>query len=223
MCLPRALSALVALVAVTTAAACTSDRGQLTAPPLVGAESSSPPEPRDDGAIRTVGIIGDSITVGSERALVDAVEDLGLDVVSVDAASGRRLVEPGGVGSGVEAAARVAAYQPDVWVVALGTNDVANLGSVEEYAVAIDSVLREVPAGAPVVWVDVYVASADDASADFNRVLRRRLDDRGAATVVDWAERADDEGILRDGVHPSEPGGEVFADLVASSVATWLE
>lgn len=221
MRLSRALTALAPLVAVL-AVGCTSDRGQLTAPPLEGAASTSPPAP-GDATIRTVGIVGDSITVGSEVALVDAIEDLGLDVVTVDAASGRRLVEPGGVGSGVEAAARVAAHAPDLWVVALGTNDVANLESVEEYAVAVDEMLRNVPSDAPLVWVDVYVAHAADASADFNRVLRQRLDERGAATVVDWADRADDDGVLRDGVHPSGEGGELFAALVASAVAARVE
>jgi lysophospholipase L1-like esterase len=132
------------------------------------------------------------------------------------------MVVDAGVGSGVEAAGRVAAVDPDLWVVALGTNDVANLDGVEAYATAIDTLLGAVPDDAPLVWIDVYVDTAEEASATFNRVLRDRLGQRGGATVVDWASVADDDGVLYDGVHPGEDGNLVFADRAADGVAAWL-
>ena len=122
----------------------------------------------------------------------------------------------------MEAVERVAETEPDLWVVALGTNDVANLDSVEGYATAIDTLLAAIPDGAPVVWVDTYVDVAEDASASFNRVLRARLAQRGAATVVDWASVADDDGVLRDGVHPDDDGNVIFAGRVADGVAAWV-
>ena len=194
---------------------CSSDR--LTGP-AVGTTVPGPTA----AEIRTVGVIGDSITVGAESALRAALEGLGLRVARVDAESGRRMVVDAGVGSGVEAAGRVAAVDPDLWVVALGTNDVANLDGVEAYATAIDTLLDAVPDDAPLVWIDVYVDTAEEASATFNRVLRDRLGQRGGATVVDWASVADDDGVLYDGVHPGEDGNLVFADRAADGVAAWL-
>ncbi len=214
---------LLVLVAASVAlAACNSGRGELTAPPVGGSDPTAPAGEGAGEARETVGIIGDSITVGSQDAIVAAVEALGVEVVAVDAASGRRLVADGTVGSGVDAARRVAAADPDVWVVALGTNDVPNLEAQEDYAVAIDRMLREVPEDVPLVWVDVYVEWDETATGAFNGVLRDRVDARGSTVVVDWAARAAAEDLLRDGVHPTERGGLVFADLVAAGVATWL-
>jgi lysophospholipase L1-like esterase len=218
----RRLLVVLAAAASVALAACTSGRGELTAPPVGGSDPTAPTGEAAREAPETVGIIGDSITVGSEEAVVAAVEALGVEVVAVDAASGRRLVADGTVGSGVDAARRVAAVDPDVWVVALGTNDVPNLEAQEDYAVAIDRMLREVPEDVPLVWVDVYVEWDETATAAFNRVLRDRVDARGSTVVVDWAARAAAEDLLRDGVHPTERGGLVFADLVAAGVATWL-
>lgn len=219
----RLLALAATALALAGPAGCSSGRGGLTAPPVGGSDPTVPAAAAERPDVETVGIIGDSITVGSQDAIVAAVEALGVDVVAVDAASGRRLVADGTVGSGVDAARRVAAVDPDVWVVALGTNDVPNLETPDDYAVVIDRLLREVPGDTPLVWVDVYVEWDETATAEFNRVLRDRVDARGSTVVVDWAARAAaEEDLLRDGVHPSERGGLVFAGLVADGVAAWL-
>ena len=75
---------------------------------------------------------------------------------------------------------------PDLWVIALGTNDVANYAP-EEYRPAIVELLAAVPADAPLVWVDTYLDEHQDLSALFNVELRTALGERGQATVVDWA------------------------------------
>ena len=214
--LPTVLVPLAAASALAVTA-CSSGRDGLGGP-SAGAVTSM--ARRAD--IASVGVIGDSITVGAEPALRSRLEGLGLDVLAVDAANGRRIAVDGGVGSGVEAAARVAAVEPDLWVVALGTNDVANLDGPEAYATAIDTMLAEVPDDVPVVWVDIYFDGAEDASDTFNTVLRERLAQRGNATAVDWATVADDDGVLRDGVHPGADGNLVFAGRVADGVAAWL-
>ncbi len=214
--LPTVLVPLAALSALVVAA-CSSERDGVSAPPAGTATTIAV---RAD--IDSVGVIGDSITVGAEPALRSTLEGLGLDVLAIDAANGRRIAVDGGVGSGVDAAARVAAVDPDLWVVALGTNDVANLDGPEAYATAIDSMLAEVPGDVPLVWVDIYYDDAEDASDTFNTVLRERLAQRGNATAVDWASVADDDGVLRDGVHPGDDGNLVFAGRVADGVAAWL-
>jgi lysophospholipase L1-like esterase len=215
---------MAAMVVAAVGAGCTSDRGQLTGSPLGGTDATAGSgAPVVAPTIETVGILGDSITVGSEAEIVDAVRDLGVAVVEVDAESGRRLVADSGVDSGVDAARRVTALDPDVWVVALGTNDVPNPEGAEEYSVVIDELLRQLPVDDRVVWVDVHVDDAAAASDAFNVALRDRLADRGRAVIVEWSAHADGAGMLRDGVHPTAAGGLVFADLVADGVAAWLE
>ena len=205
-----------AVAAALGAAACSSERAGVSAPPAGATTIATAAD------IDSVGVIGDSITVGAEPALRTTLEGLGLDVLAVDAASGRRIAVDGGVDSGVDAAERVAALDPDLWVVALGTNDVANLDGPQAYAMAIETMLAEVPRDAPLVWVDIYFDGAEDASDAFNVVLRERLAQRGNASAVDWASVADDDGVLRDGVHPGADGNLVFAARVADGVAARL-
>ena len=40
--------------------------------------------------------------------------------------------------------------------------------------------------------------------------------------VVDWASLAEEDGVLRDGIHPSGYGIEQFARLVTDAVGQWM-
>jgi lysophospholipase L1-like esterase len=147
-----------ALLAATVA--CSSERDAVTAPPF--GESTVPTAPASDrvtaDGIRSVAMVGDSITVGSEPALEDAFESLGLEDFDIDAENGRRITDDDSdIDSGVGAVATLARRDPpDLWVIALGTNDVANYAS-DEYAAVIAELLATIPADAPIVWVDIYV------------------------------------------------------------------
>lgn len=205
---------LLAVLVLTLLAACSgddwADRGRVT-------PESAPTTA--DPRFETVGIVGDSITVGAEAAIVIVVEGMGVDDVAVDALSGRRMTT--GPDPGVQAVGRVVAEDPDLWVVALGTNDVANLTGPEEYGAAIDQLLAVIPADAPLVWIDVYLAMWPEESAEFNETLRDRLADRGHATAVDWASIAAADGVLGDGVHPTDSGNLRFAAAIAGGIANW--
>ena len=85
---------------------------------------------------------------------------------------------------------------PDLWVIALGTNDVANYRP-EDYPAAINELLAAIPADAPVLWVDCYLDDYRDPSEQFDGVLRQVLAVRGNARVVDWASVAGEDGVLR--------------------------
>jgi lysophospholipase L1-like esterase len=169
--------------------------------------------------VNRVAVIGDSITDGSAEALQQAFAGLGLTDVEINAETGRRMLKSGSSSSGIDGIEEVLATgaPPDLWVIALGTNDVANYTSAE-YASAINQLLAALPQGARVVWVDCYLDAYQTASRDFDVVLRQVLAERGNATVVDWASIAAEDGVLRDGIHPSGFGREEFARRVAEAV-----
>jgi lysophospholipase L1-like esterase len=219
------------LVAIGLVTACSSDRGSLTAPSF-GEPDASAPTTRPDvsavanasGEIQSVAMVGDSITVASMAPLEDGYLALGLDVRAIDADDGRRIVAEGSAnGSGLDAVSALAATDPpDLWVIALGTNDVLQYAGAEEYRAAIGALLTAVPVNAPVVWVDTYLAEDPAQCDEFNSALRDTLDFRGTASVADWAAVASGDGVLADGVHPSSEGTQQFAAVVMAAVQPWL-
>ena len=222
---PRSFGVALVVTLAALAAACSSDRGALSAPPSVPA-TGSVARPRGTGltAIDSVAMVGDSITVRAQDALADGFRSLGLDVRAIDAASGRRMTAEGGAdGSGVAAVSALAAGDPpELWVIALGSNDVFQYDTAEEYRDQIIAVLRAIPADAPIVWVDAYLADDPARSDEFNQALRDTLAFRGTSSVADWAALAPGDGVLSDGIHPSDQGVQQFADLVMNSVQPWL-
>lgn len=214
----------VAAPLVTLAAAgCSADREASSAPPLtIEVAGSVDPTPATAPGldVDTVAVVGDSITVGSSDQLTEAFAAIGIDDVEISAEDGRRMVSSSDITSGLDGVAEVLedGDAPDLWVVALGTNDVANY-PVEEYAEVINELLAAIPADAPVVWVDCYLEDYQTRSAAFGDTLRQVLAARGNATVVDWQSVAAGDGVLTDGVHPSGFGKTEFARVVTEAVA----
>ena len=207
---------------------CAADRDDVSGPPVAGVGDTVAPVVVTGGfaagPIRSVAMVGDSITLGSEPALRQAFGELRVDLIAIDAENGRRMTIDGAVNSGLEAVDDVAADgPPDLWVVALGTNDVGHYDGPDEYRAAIDDVLAALPADVPLVWVGVYLEADAERSEAFNETLREVLDERGNATIVDWATTADDGDVLADGVHPDDNGTTLFALLVAGGVSDWLD
>ena len=203
------------------AAACSADRDPAVAPSSTTAGSSGTPAVAAV-PVDSLAMVGDSITFGSMDALEQGFATLDLDDVEIDAEGGRRMVVDGLMSSGLDAVSEIAVEDPpDLWVIALGTNDVANY-EPEEYRAAIDELLAAVPPDVPVVWVDTYLDEYRDLSALFNVELREALAERGQSTVVDWATIASQEGVLSDGIHPSGFGIEQFTDRVVDAVDEWM-
>jgi lysophospholipase L1-like esterase len=203
-------------------ASCAAERGDATAPPFedavttsLGATPASTAPP-----IQSIAMVGDSITNGSEVELREQLATLDVEVKAIDAEDGRRIVAGDSVTPGIEAVRALAAGDPpDLWVIALGTNDVGT--GPEVYTPGIAELVAAIPAGAPIVWVDVYLADSPDASAAFNETLRATLEARGQSSVVAWAGLAEEDGVLRDGIHPSGYGIEQFAEMVTAAVGEW--
>ncbi len=176
----------------------------------------------------SVVVVGDSITEGSRRELDDALATAGFTEVVIEAVSGRRIAIGNGTTeplAGVDTLRNVVGFgaRPDVWVFALGSNDVGKY-SQAEYEPLLDAMIDQIPSDAPLVWVDVYVEHNPEGTAQFNELVRRRLRDRGHATVASWFQFASDPAadVLQDDrLHPNVAGRTRFAALVTeAAIAT---
>lgn len=171
-----------------------------------------------------VAMVGDSLTVGSSGHLEALAAELEIDLV-INAEVGRRMTVSGTVDSGVSAVEDILAEfgEPDLWVVALGTNDIAQYDTVDAYTQQIDALLAVIPEDAPIVWIDVYVVAYPEQSATINDALRQRLSDRPETRMSSWSDIADGDGVLSDGIHPSDEGRVEFVALVDEAISSWLD
>jgi lysophospholipase L1-like esterase len=167
-------------------------------------------------------VIGDSIALSAEPYVVPALESLGIEVVAYDAVENRRMVNgSNAVSSGRQAIRDVVegAVEPDLWIVALGTNDVGALTGREPWEEAVEDVLATIPEGADVVWVDTSVRPLDEYAAQFNDTLRDEAQWRNDVWVLDWHGRAADDGLVTDdGVHLSSTGRIEYARMIADGL-----
>ncbi len=171
---------------------------------------------------RDVVMIGDSITVGSATGLEAAAELLGVKL-TIYAEVGRRITVGRNPAAGVEVIVDVLDEGvPDLFVIALGTNDIGKYASQDEYEAQINQLLVLVPDGTPVAWINTYLRDDLNDSAQFNAALIAALENRGNATIAKWSNIASEDGVLEDGIHPSDDGRAQFADLVGGEIDSWL-
>ena len=183
--------------------------------------------PAPEVAARTkFAMVGDSITKASTKSLTTVLQGQGFLDITIKAEVSRRIAVGDGKSeplSGVKTLLTMISegVAPDVWAIAMGTNDVGKYKSCDEYAALIDQMLSMPDATVPIVWVDVYNPNQIAGTKMFNAVLRERAAARGNTTVQSWFELASDpkEKILRtDHIHPNEKGTVVFADLVSTAL-----
>jgi lysophospholipase L1-like esterase len=171
---------------------------------------------------REVVVIGDSITVGSAPLILAAADADDVDV-TVLAEVGRRITVGSQPSSGSDVVREVFDEDdPDLLVVALGTNDIGKYTTIDEYAAQIQEFLALVPAETPVAWINTYLSRTPDDSSAFNAALLDTLRARGNATIGRWSSIAQRDGMLRDGIHPTDEGAQEFAGLVGDQIAGWL-
>jgi hypothetical protein len=171
-------------------------------------------------------MVGDSITKASSKPLTTVLERLGYTEIKIEAEVSRRIDVGDGKSeplSGVKTMFTMMSegVAPDVWAIAMGTNDVGKYPDAEAYASLIDEMMSMPDKKVPIVWVDVYNPNQLAGTKMFNLVLRDRAAQRGNATVLSWFDLAADpkEKILRsDHIHPNEAGTLVFADLVSKAL-----
>jgi lysophospholipase L1-like esterase len=194
--------------------------------------------------IDTVVMVGDSITVASTPQLETMFEQLGFDNVVIESKVGKRTsLSFGSNPSGSQVAENLVNFihslggadtasadddpfdhSNELWVVALGTNDIDQYSDPAERAAAINEMLQTVPDESPLIWVDTFFRDRPDGTAEINDTIRARVGQRDNSVIAPWSAVADDEGNLRtDGVHPREQGSIVFANVVGNAIIEFLQ
>jgi lysophospholipase L1-like esterase len=206
---------------VTTAAT-------VAAPTVEPTVVSSEPVPAapEPPARPVVAVIGDSLAYSVATELDSRLRAVGTEPV-LDVAPGRRIPTlglDGQITSGLDVARSLRPLQPDVWVVQLGTNDVAYEPlDQSRYAFWIIAQLEAAGPDAPVVWVNVHRADRPAEAAAFDAVLALLDAERPQLRVADWAAVAATEPVLApDGVHLAPEGAGRYAAVIADAVAAAL-
>jgi GDSL-like lipase/acylhydrolase family protein len=185
---------------------------------------------------RQVAHIGDSTSVGMVSAavlphrsqrLAARYARVGVRSSLVDASGGRSVVEamPGQVnGYGVAAHWDAHRYH-GCWVIALGTNDTANVaaGSAISRPARI-TMMMAAAHGQPVMWVNVKTLAPGGPWSEhnmrlWNAALRRACVRYPNMRVYDWAAAARDGWFIPDGIHYTPAGYAHRARLIARALA----
>ncbi len=167
----------------------------------------------------TVAVVGDSLTLSAVEELDAWLTDLGLDVLVIDGVENRRMTHrTRTVSSGADAIAAILADEsPDLWVIALGTNDVG--GGTSSLREDVGTLLDLIPDRVPVVWVDLWIRDLPGEIADDNDAIRSVVASRPRSIVVDWHSFGDDDGLIAsDGVHLTSSGQRMFAASIAARI-----
>jgi GDSL-like Lipase/Acylhydrolase family len=221
----RTLLAIGALAVVAFACSEGDDAGLEPLSPL--GTGGDPAGGEESGSQPTVAVIGDSITFMSTDPLRADLSGIGLDVRAIDAQIGRRITagEGGRPYPGTDIVEFIAnSDPPDVWVIALGTNDIGQYADAEEFAVQVQALLDLLPDDAPLAWVDTWAGDRLEETRLVNDTLRAVVGERDNAVVVDWFSHGNDDGVVSDDqVHPTPDGTLVFGQVVADGVETLFE
>ena len=199
--------------------------------------------PHEAGAARrastsctAIAHIGDSISVGmtSESYLPREADRLeaqyervGARDVRLEISGARSAVERhDGRPNAVEAAEdlRDEGFH-GCWVIAIGTNDAANVAAGSSYGASerIDRVM-EVVGDDPVLWVDAKTTTDDGFYADshmrlFNQALSKAHARHPTLEVFRWSDVALSSWYSPDGIHYTSTGYARRAALIAAAVA----
>ena len=170
----------------------------------------------------TVAVVGDSLTLSAEDEIIRALNAEEMHVLAIDGVESRRMIHGDStLTPGVDAIERIRTEsEPGLWVIALGTNDVASVGSADGFRDQMREVLELVPDDDPVVWVDLWIEGQETSVSDANRQIRSELRRRsGGGVVVDWYSHGTEDGIITgDGVHLTELGQDLYATSIAAAI-----
>jgi hypothetical protein len=201
---------------------------------------AAPAQVSDAAALRSscraIAHIGDSISVGMDsRAYIPRASDrlrgryeaLGAARVELDISGARSVVEHlEGQRNGFEAARQIRKKGFEgCWVIALGTNDAANVAVGSGYGASerIDRMMAVI-GDDPVLWIDVVTRARRGAYAEehmerFNQALAKAHARYPQLQVYEWSDDALDQWFTGDGIHYTADGYAYRAALIAGAVA----
>jgi lysophospholipase L1-like esterase len=183
-----------------------------------------------------VAYIGDSISLGMVSATTPQrptaefeklMAEVGVTDLQVEVSGGRSIVE---TLPGQENAVTVAQRLRDAgfagcWVIAIGTNDAANIAAgaarqADERVVAIMSVVGS----DPVLWIDAASVATSGYWAvpnveAWDRVLAADIASYPGARIAPWSGYVRSEWFESDGIHITAAGAAARAKFVANALA----
>src|SRR5262249_32815204 len=162
--------------------------------------------PRPAGAI---GLIGDSVLIGLDPYIAGDLAAAGWGPIHYWAGTGTRVPADNPLGaSTVLRLWRAQGFDPAVWIIGVGADDVAFVGSAVAASEAdIDIMLDEIGPDRDVVMATIQHHN-DGWAANWNQALRNVAARRRALHVVEWQAEADQHPSWwgGDGVHLSPTG-----------------
>jgi peptidoglycan/LPS O-acetylase OafA/YrhL len=199
----------------------------------------APPASKTAGlrtSCQAVAHIGDSTSEGMVSAdylanpaqrLNAQYEDVGVKTVATDISGARSVVEtlPGQTNGYQAAQALKANGFKGCWVLALGTNDTADvaIGSATGRMARIQQMMS-VAHGEPVMWVNVIslLNSGPYAEANmqlWNQTLQQACSKYPNMRIFNWAALAQPAWFISDGIHYTSAGYAIRAQQIADALA----
>ena len=197
-----------------------------------GSAAAAPPRT----SCQAVAHLGDSTSDGlvspdylpnPKQRIQAQYEDVGVRSVWTNIAGGRSIVEvlPGTVNGYDAALSMTREGFRGCWVLALGTDDTADVAAGSETPLAT-RIARMMSAahGEPVMWVNVksLVSSGPYAEANmqrWNAALVAACSKYPNMRIFDWASVANNSWFISDGIHYSSAGYAERAELIADALA----
>ncbi|MEP7115117.1 MAG: GDSL-type esterase/lipase family protein [Ilumatobacteraceae bacterium] len=187
----------------------------------------SDPTPRPVGA---VALVGDSTSYAYFDGLPASFVDEGWGPFQLEVRSARRTLVTSSIAtSGIDAVRRIRAggFDPAVWIIALGTNDINVVSRTPGAATAlINAMLDEIGADHRVVWVNIYSQFDPVTSVAFNDALDDVAASGDQLRVIDWHSLASThpDWFNPDGIHNTLTGAiarnAFVADAAVAAIAT---
>lgn len=173
---------------------------------------------RANGALA---LVGDSLTYAYWSGLPSSFVAENWGPFQLEARSGRfTTTTTTDATSGLDAVRRIRAggFDPAVWIIALGTNDLSlTYGVPGATAALIDTMMNEIGAGHRVVWVNVYNRNSLTKAIAFNDELQAATQRHPDLEIADWFSvvSAHPEWMYTDGVHNNLAGAIARNEFVA--------
>jgi peptidoglycan/LPS O-acetylase OafA/YrhL len=173
------------------------------------------------------GLVSPSYLPNPAKRIAAQYQDVGVQTVRTDIVGARSVIEtlPGTV-NGLDAARTIVSggYR-GCWVIALGTNDTADvaIGSASGRMARIQRMMGAAH-GQPVMWVDVISLLAGGPYAEanmqqWNAALRQACPRYPNMRIFDWASLAQPSWFISDGIHYTSAGYAIRGQQIAQGLA----
>jgi hypothetical protein len=179
--------------------------GDSTSESLISSDYLPDPSQRLDAQYRRVGVTVTNLQISGARSMWEHFD---------------------GVPNGLEVAQKLVAQgYHGCWVIALGTNDAANIavGSNVSEATRIQKIMSAI-GNQPVMWVNTVSLVPSGPYAESNMVrwdngLEQACKSRPNMRILNWSGIVQPSWFISDGIHYSTPGSAERAALIAAGLA----